>query len=83
MLSGKQQAEQSMPQYTIELLNRPIYKAGGIGFTFTNCEVAQFADKVEAAQRAKELYKTHEIRAIGWRVLDSVGKLVGIGLSGA
>jgi hypothetical protein len=72
-----------MPQYTIELLNRPTYKAGGIGFTFTNCEVAQFADKTEAVQRAKELHKTHENRAIGWRVLNSIGKIIGIGLGDA
>ena len=72
-----------MSQYTIELLNRPFLPAGGLGFTFTSCEVAQFADKVEAVQRAKGLYKAHESRALGWRVLDLVGKMVGIGLAGA
>jgi hypothetical protein len=73
-----------MPGYTIELLDRPTYKPGGTGFTgFTHREVAQFADKVEAVQRAKELYKAHGNRAIGWRVLNSIGKIVGIGLAGA
>ena len=72
-----------MPQYTIELLNRPTYTADGTGFKFTNCEVAQFADKAEAVQRANELRKFYEERAIGWRVLDSIGKIVGIGLGRA
>jgi hypothetical protein len=70
-----------MPEYTIEILTRPFSGPweGGV----INCEVAQFADKVEAVQRAKELYKAHENRAMGWRVLNSVGKLIGIGIFSA
>ena len=70
-----------MSQYTIELLVRPF--SGPWGSGVINREVAQFADKAEAVQRAKDLYKAHEARAIGWRVLNSVGKLVGIGLLSA
>jgi hypothetical protein len=71
-----------MPDYTIELLIRP-FSGPSTGSGVLNREVAQFADKVEAVQRAKELYKAHEARAIGWKVLNSDGKLVGIGLNGA
>ena len=70
-----------MPEYTIELMIRPF--SGPWGSGVLNREVAQFADKVEAAQRAKDLYKAHEARAIGWRVLNSVGTLIDIRLGGA
>ena len=70
-----------MTEYTIELLNRPFYGQWGTGYT--TCEVAQFADNAEAIHRAKEIYKAHESRAIGWKVSNSCGKLVGIGLLGA
>jgi hypothetical protein len=70
-----------MPEYTIDLMNRPF--SGPWGSGYTRCEVAQFADKAEAIHRAKELYKAHENRAIGWKVLNSVGKLVGIGILSA
>ena len=69
-----------MSQYTIELLNRPFLPVGGLGFTFTSYEVAQFADKGEAVRRAKELHKSNEDRALGWRVLDSTRTILGIGL---
>jgi hypothetical protein len=71
-----------MPEYTIELLIRP-FSGPSSGSGVINREVTQFADKGEAVQRAKDLYKAHEARAIGWRVLNSVGKLVGIGLFSA
>jgi hypothetical protein len=70
-----------MSEYTIELLIRP-FSGPSPGSGIINREVAEFADKVEAVQRAKDLYKAHEARAIGWQVLNSVGKLVGIGLDG-
>jgi hypothetical protein len=70
-----------MSEYTIELLTRP-FSGPSPGSGIINREVAEFADKGEAVQRAKDLYKAHEARAIGWRVLNSVGKLVGIGLDG-
>jgi hypothetical protein len=68
-----------MPEYTIELLNRP-FSGPHVGSGVFSREVAQFADTVEAVQRAKDLYEAHEARAIGWRVRNSVGKLVGIRL---
>jgi len=71
-----------MSEYTIELLIRPFSGPHTGSGVFTR-EVAQFANKVEAVQRAKDLYKAHEARAMGWRVLDPVGKLVGIGLFSA
>ena len=71
-----------MPDYTIELLIRPFSGPSPESGVFKR-EVAQFGDKAEAVQRARELYKAHEARAIGWQVLNSVGKLVGIGLNGA
>jgi len=71
-----------MSEYTIELLVRP-FSGPSWGSGVFNREVAQFANKSEAVQRAKDLYKAHEARAIGWRVLNSVGRLVGIGLLSA
>jgi hypothetical protein len=70
-----------MPAYSIELMARPVSIPPGSGVI--NFEPEQFADKAEAVERAKALYKAHEAEAIGWRVRDSVGKLIGIGLFGA
>jgi hypothetical protein len=70
-----------MPEYTIELMVRPFCGAP-VGSGVFNREVVQFADKGEAVQRAKDLYKANEARAIGWKVLNSGGKPVGIELFG-
>jgi hypothetical protein len=71
-----------MPEYTIELMARP-FSGPMRGSGVFNREVVQFADKGEAVQRAKELYKANESHAIGWKVWNPAGKLVGIELFGA
>jgi len=69
-----------MPEYTIELMVRPPLSGRTWGSGVFNREVAQFADKGESVQRAQELYKANENHAIGWKVLNSGGKLVDIGM---
>jgi hypothetical protein len=73
MLSGKQWAG-DMPQYTIELIDRPTGKPGGRGIT--NRQTCQFASEADALRRAAAFYKEHEGTVVGWRVLDAAGKIV-------
>jgi hypothetical protein len=59
-----------MPRYAIQL----IPPAGGSGVT--DREERQFANLGAALQRAREMYRSHERSATGFRISNAVGELI-------
>jgi hypothetical protein len=62
-----------MARYRIELIDRN-GKPGGSGVT--NCEECNLASAGEAIQRAKEFYQSRASSVIGYRVIDTTGKII-------
>jgi hypothetical protein len=59
-----------MSRYAIELIPPP----GGSGVT--DREERQFANLGAALQRAREMYRSHERSATGFRILNAADELV-------
>ena len=62
-----------MPRYTIALIS-PDDKPGGSDIR--EREERQFANLGEALQRGREMYRAHEISAIGFRIYNVAGEVV-------